>query len=91
MQKVACTTERGERLLVFGMSSSRLYEGVQIIAQLVEVPLPLCTPLIDPLFGQAQCLGLDPTGANAANLYRAHQPRAFEHGKIARRVESARA
>jgi hypothetical protein len=66
MQNVACTTERGELLLVFGMGSFSLYEGVQILAELVEVLLPLCTSLVDPLFGQAQCLRLDPTGADAA-------------------------
>src|SRR5216683_521070 len=77
MQNVACTTERGELLLVFGTGSSSLYEGVQILAELVEVSLPLCTSLVDPLFGQAQCLGLDPTGADAADFHRAHEPRAF--------------
>src|SRR6266481_2427135 len=71
MQNIACTTERGELLLVFGMGSFSLDEGVQILAELVEVLLPLCTSLVDPLFGQAQCLGLDPTGADAADFDRA--------------------
>src|SRR5260370_16238861 len=78
MQNVACTTERRELLLVFGMGSSSLYEGVQILAELVEVLLPLCTSLVDPLFGQAQCLGLDPTGADAADFHRAHEPRPLD-------------
>src|SRR5260370_42102851 len=82
MQNVACTTERGEPLLVFGMVSSSLYEGVQILAELVEVLLPLRTSLVDPLFGQAQCLGLDPTGADAADFHRAHEPRALEHRQM---------
>src|SRR5450631_4839872 len=82
MQNVACTTERGELLLVFGMGSSSFCEGVQILAELVEVLLPLCTSLVDPLFGQAQCLGLDPAGADAADFHRAHEPRAFEHRQM---------
>ena len=68
MQNVACTTERGELLLVFGKGSSSLCKGVQILAELDEVLLPLRTSLVDPLFGQARCLGLDPTGADAADL-----------------------
>ena len=70
MQNVACTTERDKSLLVFVMGSLSFYEGVQILAELIEVLLPLCTSLVDPLFGQAECLGLDPTGADAADFRR---------------------
>ena len=84
----ACPTERGAVLLVFGMrfssllGFSRLRKGAQILAEPIEVLLPLRPSLADPSFGQAQCLGLDPTGADAADLHRSHEPGTFEHGQM---------
>src|ERR1700722_12786231 len=59
-----------------------LLEGFEVIAQPVEPMLPLGAAGIDPLFDEAQRARLDPARPDAADLFRHHEPGAFEHGEV---------
>jgi len=74
MQNVASPPSAANCYLSLAWGSSSLYEGVSVLAELVEVMPHSVRRWVDPLFGQAQCLGSILHVADAADFHRAHSP-----------------